>query len=1104
MKDSAPLRLNGFITLRKAATLLLTVSLGLTAAASSQVPESVSLWRQWMSVLQREQSQTSGPRLYIQTEREIQQTGPLTAAFQSGSYKFVLADGSTPDTDGDVDGYTDRFEDGNPFANRDDPLAIPLVGNPPLPAPRDTWSLQFFAPTLLANGDFLGLAEPIVTSNTQAILVKPYSGSNVRVSAAPSSRLVRPAPLRDFSTSFNYFIRAPGQPVGVFQEFPISLYYFNKDYPNPTDGKTLEETIVPGVYSVEFPTIRNAPTGKAALQVGHRLVPNGALNVGLKKPSFIVRSLKSTERFNTPPVEQKWVNGRLKFDPYLPMNVSWDDLFKNGLASSGEFIEFSLEDEFGLPISFTFRVTAFTSSLNLNLSSDMYSIYGNIRSLMEQGSLPFSINGNIVLRYLRYANQQPQADLSSVTVRVPVELVVSYASWRNELFPFDSNTDAIAGPGADPDGDGLTNQQEFVAGSDPLVPTIAVADPTSADVTETTATLGATLQSDPLSSVDVTIFERGIIYSASATNPFPTLDGPGVTRVPSSPAEPGVYTVGLTGLSPTTQYSYRGYAISNIGIFYTTPVTTFTTLTPPPLTLPTVISPVSSNPLVTTAVLGGTVTSDGGSPITERGVVFSRTSTNDNPFIGGSGVTKVTSPGTTGVFTVDVTGLTASTTYSFRAYAINSIGTSHTTAIGTFSTTSLPTITSPTSANLTSSSATLGGNITSDGGTAILQRGVVFSSTNNDPVIGGAGVTAFAATTTGTGVFTVNASGLLPGTLYRFKAYAINAVGPVYTAVGTFTTLATVPTVTSPTITNLASTSATLGGNVTSTGQSNILERGFVYSPTAVNSNPVIGGPGVIKVTAAGTTVGAYTANITGLTANTGYTFKAFARNAIGTAYGSPYAFFTTFPPLTVTTPTATGITATNATLGGTVVSDGATTATGRGVVFSQNAATPPVIGGPGVTQITATGTMGPFTVNAASLTPNTTYFFRAYAINNAGTSYSPLASFKTLPLQLLGTAEVQWLAAPQPAAAAPDGEVPPDALQTPPPVPHFVYRKDAAELSESIAYLIETTTDFYIWGPINEAQWQVDESVDTLEATWISQEPPPSSIFFRVKGLAE
>jgi hypothetical protein len=147
---------------------------------------------------------------------------------------------------------------------------------------------------------------------------------------------------------------------------------------------------------------------------------------------------------------------------------------------------------------------------------------------------------------------------------------------------------------------------------------------------------------------------------------------------------------------------------------------------------------------------------------------------------------------------------------------------------------------------------------------------------------------------------------------------------------------------------------------------------------------------------------------------------------------------------------------------------------------------------------------MGPFTVNATSLTPNTTYFFRAYAINNAGTSYSPLASFKTLPLQLLGTAEVQWLAAPQPAAAAPDGEVSPDALQTPPPIPHFVYRKDAAELSESIAYLIETTTDFYIWGPINEAQWQVDESVDTLEATWISQEPPPSSIFFRVKGLAE
>lgn len=1099
MKDSARLRLNGLFTLRKAAALL-TVSLGLTAAASSQVLESVSLWREWMSVIQREQSQTSGPRLYIRTNREVLQTGPDKAAFQSGSYELILADGSVPDTDGDADNYTDVFEDGNPFAFRDDPFLIPLVGNPPQPAPIDAFSI------LLANGDVIGIARSTLNSNTQATFVRPLSGSNVRISSAPASRLTRPLPLRDFSSIFYYFDVLPGQTVGIFKEYPLSLYYSNQDFPNPGDGNALETTIVPGAYAVEFPTILNPPTGKAALQVAHRLVPNGSLTVGLQKPTWIVRSLKSAESFTTPPVEQKWVNGRLRFDPYLPMTLTWDDIFKNGLASSADFIEVSLEDENLGQISFTFRVNAFTSSLSVNLSNTMYLFYGNIRSLLEQGSLPFSVNGNIVMRYFRYANQQPTADLSTVTVRVPVELVVSYASWRNELFPLQSSSDAISGPNADPDGDGLTNQQEFEAGSDPLVPTLAVVNPTISDVTTTSATLGATLQSDPLSSIDVTIFERGIIYSPSSTNPFPLLDGPGVTRVTSTPAEPGTYSVNATGLASATQYSFRGYTITNLGVSYSTPVSTFTTLTLPPLTLPTVTSPVSSNPLITSAVLGGTVTSDGGAPITERGVVYSRTSANDNPFIGGSGVTKVTSPGTTGAFTVNVTGLAASTTYSFRAYAINSLGTSHTTEIGTFSTSSAPTITSPTSANITASSATLGGNVTGGGGLAILQRGVVFSSTNTNPEIGGAGVTAFAATTTGTGVFTVNVSGLLSGTLYRFKAYAINAVGTSYTAVGTFTTLATLPTVTSPTITNLTSISVTLGANVTNAGggTTTILERGFVYAPTAVNSNPEVGGPGVIKVAVAGTT-GAYTANITGLTANTGYTFKAFARNSIGTAYGSPYAFFTTFPPLTVTSPTAIDVTATNATLGGTVVSDGATTATGRGVVFSQNAATPPVIGGAGVTQITATGTMGTFTVDATSLTPSTTYFFRAYAINNAGTSYSPLSSFTTLPLQLLGTAEVQWLPGSQPAAASsPDGEVSPDALQAPPPVPHFVYRKDAAELAESIAYLIETTTDFFVWGPINEAHWQVSDTGDTLEATWISQEPPPSSIFFRVKGLAE
>ncbi|WP_395748466.1 NHL repeat-containing protein [Prosthecobacter sp.] len=100
---------------------------------------------------------------------------------------------------------------------------------------------------------------------------------------------------------------------------------------------------------------------------------------------------------------------------------------------------------------------------------------------------------------------------------------------------------------------------------------------------------------------------------------------------------------------------------------------------------PTVNSPSSTSITSTTATLGGTVSSDGGSAITERGVVYSITSTNGSPQIGGAGVTQVTASGTTGLFTLSASSLTAGTAYSFAAYATNSIGTTY-TSVATFTT----------------------------------------------------------------------------------------------------------------------------------------------------------------------------------------------------------------------------------------------------------------------------------------------------------------------------------------------------------------------------------------------------------------------------------
>ena len=100
---------------------------------------------------------------------------------------------------------------------------------------------------------------------------------------------------------------------------------------------------------------------------------------------------------------------------------------------------------------------------------------------------------------------------------------------------------------------------------------------------------------------------------------------------------------------------------------------------------PTVVTPTSTGITTNTANLGGNVILQGGSAITIRGVVYSLASTNPSPAIAGSGVVQHATTGTTGAFTVQVSGLTPSSTYAFRAYATNANGTSYTPA-ATFST----------------------------------------------------------------------------------------------------------------------------------------------------------------------------------------------------------------------------------------------------------------------------------------------------------------------------------------------------------------------------------------------------------------------------------
>jgi uncharacterized repeat protein (TIGR02543 family) len=75
---------------------------------------------------------------------------------------------------------------------------------------------------------------------------------------------------------------------------------------------------------------------------------------------------------------------------------------------------------------------------------------------------------------------------------------------------------------------------------------------------------------------------------------------------------------------------------------------------------------------------------------------------------------------------------------------------------------------------------TTGGNISSDGGLSVTDRGIVYSTQQN-PVIGASGVTQLKpSVTTGSGTYTVDLNNLTPGTTYYVRAYATNGEGTAY------------------------------------------------------------------------------------------------------------------------------------------------------------------------------------------------------------------------------------------------------------------------------------------------------------------------------------
>lgn len=96
----------------------------------------------------------------------------------------------------------------------------------------------------------------------------------------------------------------------------------------------------------------------------------------------------------------------------------------------------------------------------------------------------------------------------------------------------------------------------------------------------------------------------------------------------------------------------------------------------------------------------------------------------------------------------------------------------------------LPTVSTATITSITPISALSGGDVTSDGGAPVTERGICWNTSGNPTV---ADNKAFAGS--GTGSFISILTGLTPNTLYYVRAYAINSAGPSYGNQENFTTI---------------------------------------------------------------------------------------------------------------------------------------------------------------------------------------------------------------------------------------------------------------------------------------------------------------------------
>ena len=460
----------------------------------------------------------------------------------------------------------------------------------------------------------------------------------------------------------------------------------------------------------------------------------------------------------------------------------------------------------------------------------------------------------------------------------------------------------------------------------------------------------------------------GICWS---TNPYPTIDDN--KSMAGGIALNATYIVNMSDLQPNTTYYVRAFATTDVTTAYSEQKSFVTTIGLP------ILAVTTTTTTATSVVCNCEVTDNGGYTVTERGFCYSQT--NSEPTISD---TKIPNGSGNGRFSVNITGLLPSSSYYIRSYATNTNGTAYGEAVPVTTKDGIAAVTTGTITGLAALSAIGSVTITDAGGTTLQSCGICWATTPNPMITDNKTEAGGNALNT---AYSCNMSSLNPNTTYYVRAYAVTDVAVSYGEQKTFTTTTGLPVVSTGTATSQA-TSVSVTGNVTANGGYSITERGVCYSNT--NSEPSITDMKVVS----GSGVGQFTASISSLEVSTQYYVRAYASNEIGTSYGKTITPVTKSGLATVALNDVTDI-RTNAASGKITVTDVAgATLKSCGICWSTNV-NPTV--SDSKTEAGGKALNTKYQCEMQNLTSGVTYYVRAYAVTDIGTTYSATRQFVTL-----------------------------------------------------------------------------------------------------------